>query len=150
MELHNGWLRATVYKWGLVIIVATVLQTSSQWSMAQGFDYYAPRTKGEDITRLKNVEGYHLGPAQEKMAKRLYLYAMQELGFILGYYPNHPQALSLFSKLCDIWRDPKCDADGAFQRAIKRNPDAAHTYLLHGVHLHRKRQLNEAVKAYRR
>ena len=139
-----------MYRWGLGIIVAAVLQTASAWSMAQGFDYYAPRTKGEDITRLKNVEGYHLGPAQEKMAKRLYLYAMQELGFILGYYPNHPQALSLLSKLCDLWRDPKCDADGAFQRAVKRNPDAAHTYLLHGVHLHRKRQLNEAVKAYRR
>jgi tetratricopeptide (TPR) repeat protein len=119
---------------------------------AGGFDYYAPRTDNADITRLKNVEGYHLAPGQSKMARREYYYAQQEFEFILHYYPNHPKGLSLLSDLCEKYGDKRCDAaaEAWFDKAIKLNPEVGQTYLLYGIHLHRKRQLEQAVKAYRR
>jgi tetratricopeptide (TPR) repeat protein len=153
METQKSYSRGAAFGWCLSIALVAILQIASEPALSQGgggFDYYAPRVKGEDITRLKNVEDYHLGPGQQKVAKQQYLYAMQEFAFILGYYPNHPKALSLLSNLCQKWQDRKCDAEGAFERAIKRNPNAAPTYLLYGVHLHRKRKMEEAVKAYRR
>lgn len=113
-------------------------------------DYYAPRTNNEQVTLLKNVEDYHLGPGQEKMAKRFYPSAQQEFEFILRYFPNHPKALSLLSDLCWQWPVRTCNADAWFEKAIKRNPDVSHTYLVYGIHLHRKKQLKEAVQAYRR
>ena len=113
-------------------------------------DYYAPRTNNEQITLLKNVESYHLGPGQAKMAKRAYPSALQEFEFILRYFPNHPQALSLLSELCRQWPERPCDADEWFEKAINRNPNVSHTYLVYGIHLHRKKQLKEAVDAYRR
>ena len=115
-----------------------------------GFDYYAPRTASADITRLKNVEEYHIGPSQQKMAKRQWAYAHQDLEFILRYYPNHPQALSLLSALCQKWPDRKCNADEWYEKAVSLNANAAPTFLLHGMHLHRKQKYPEAVKAYTR
>jgi tetratricopeptide (TPR) repeat protein len=117
-----------------------------------GYDYYAPRTDSAEVTRLNNVEGYHLAPGQTKMARREYYYAQQEFEFILHYYPNHPKGLALLSELCQKYGDKRCDAaaDARFDQAIKLNPQIGQTYLLYGIHLHRKRQLDEAVKAYRR
>jgi tetratricopeptide (TPR) repeat protein len=119
---------------------------------AGGHDYYAPRTDSAEVTRLKNVEGYHLVPGQTKTARREYYYAQQEFEFILHYYPNHPKALALLSELCQKSGDKRCDAaaDAWFDKAIKLNPEIGQTYLLYGMHLHRRRQLEEAVKAYRR
>ena len=135
-----------------LLVSALVGVSSLAYAQEQvnGFDYYAPRTTNADITRLKNVEQYHIGPGQEKMAKRQWNYAQQDFEFILRYYPNHPQALSLMSALCQKWGDRRCNADDWFEKATKLNPNAAPTFLLHGMHLHRKQQLPDAVKAYQR
>jgi tetratricopeptide (TPR) repeat protein len=133
---------------------AVVLLFLSITAFAQGggYDYYAPRTDNADIIRLKNVEGYHVAPGRAQVAARNYYYAQQEFEFILNYYPNHPQGLSLLSDLCEKYTDPRCSAaaEARFQAAIKRNPEIGQTYLLYGIHLHRKRQLEQAVKAYQR
>jgi tetratricopeptide (TPR) repeat protein len=147
VALAGGSLRFGCTRWYVLVLS---LPLSSLTALAQGYDYYAPRKENADITRLKNVEDYHLGPGQARVAKREYVYAQQEFEFILRYYPNHPVALNLLSDLCEKARVPSCNADPWFEKAIKLNPEAAPTFLMHGLHLHRKRQLEEAVKAYRR
>lgn len=130
-----------------------ILLLGSMATLAQqhGLDYYAPRTGNNEITLFNNVEGHHLGPGRAEMLKKnRYHAALEHFEFILRYYPNHPQTLSLLSELCMKWKSPTCDAEGWFQKAIERNPDAAPTYVVYAIHLHRKKRLNEAVTAYRR
>ena len=137
---------------GASLIMMAILQLGSLPVLAQkvDLDYYAPRTTSEQVIQLKNVEEYHIGPGQAKTAQRFYPSAQQEFEFILRYYPNHPKALSLLSDLCQRWPVRTCNADAWFEKAIKRNPNVSQTYHLYGIHLHRKKQLKEAVQAYRR
>jgi tetratricopeptide (TPR) repeat protein len=140
------WATAAASTVGLLFVSGTA------FAQGGGYDYYAPRTDNADITRLTNVEGYHVAPGQAQAARGNYYYAQQEFEFILNYYPNHPKALGLLSDLCAKYTDPRCStaAEARFQAAISRNPEIGQTYLLYGIHLHRKRQLEQAVKAYRR
>ena len=100
---------------------------------------------------LKSVN-LHLPAGQDNLAKGQYEGAVANAEFVLRYFPNHPQGLSLLSATCLRWNTPKCDAtaDAWFQKAIARNPDAVPTYMLYAFHLQRKGHLKEAVDAYRR
>ena len=146
------------YRLGASLLIVAILQSGSLPALAQtrdyalpgGQDYYAPRTTQDEITTLHNVQLYHLGPGKEAVAKGRWDVALKEFEFILRYYPNHPVVLSLVSDLCLKWVAPACDAKGWFQKAIERNPNAAPTYILHGVYLHRSKRINEAVREYRR
>lgn len=149
--------RAPGYRLGAALILTVILQLGSVLALAQksgleegGLDYYAPRTGRNEIDLFNNVQGHHLNPGREKLAKGQYYYALQDVEFILRYYPNHPQALNLLSELCLKWKSPACHADQWFQKALERNPDAAPTYVVYGIYLQRKKQLDEAVKAYQR
>jgi tetratricopeptide (TPR) repeat protein len=80
-----------------------------------------------------------------------YGYALQDFEFILRYFPNHPRALALISELCDVkWQDLRCDSKTWFKKAIEVNPRASQTFLINGVHLHRLKQLPQAVESYKR
>ena len=113
-------------------------------------DYYAPRTAKNEIQLYNNVMGHHFNQGQKELADRRYHAALAHYEFILRYYPNQPQVLGLLSELCMKWKSPKCDADGWFQRAIERNPNAAPTYLANGIHLHKNERIKEAAEAYLR
>lgn len=142
------------YRLGVVLLLTAILLLISLTAYAQptGNDYYAPRTGQNDIQLFKNVESYHLGPGRQKTVDGQYASALQEYEFILRYYTNHPQALTGLSELCQKWKSPVCDgvAEGWFQRAIERNPDASLSHVVQALHYHRKNRLDEAVKSYRR
>lgn len=147
--------RVPGYRWGAALILMGILQLGSLPTLAQyptNVDYYAPRTTGAEKEHLSVVTSYHLAPGQRDLANGRYHSAVGHAEFILNHFTNHPQALSLLSEACLKWKDPKCDAtaEGRFQKAIARNPDAAPTYVVYAIHLHRKEHLKEAVEAYRR
>src|SRR5687767_7793796 len=60
------------------------LGQTRDYALPGGQDYYSPRVTQDEIRTLANVELYHLGPGQEKMAKGRYLQALQDFEFILG------------------------------------------------------------------
>jgi tetratricopeptide (TPR) repeat protein len=139
------------YRLVSALILMAVLQLTGRSAFAWA-DYYAPRTENGEISTFNNVTNYHLGPGREELAKTRFEAALQHAEFVLRYFPNHPQALSLLSEICLRSAIPKCTAtaEGWFKNAIAINPDAAPTYVLQALFLHRKQRLNEAVDAYRR
>jgi tetratricopeptide (TPR) repeat protein len=127
------------------------LAQSRDYALPHGQDYYAPRTTRDEITTLTNVQLYHLGPGREAMKAARYPQALEQFEFILNYYPNHPVVLRLVSDMCMKARSRYCKiAEDWFEKGLARNPNAGTTHLLHGFHLHRTRQVKEAVKAYQR
>jgi tetratricopeptide (TPR) repeat protein len=114
------------------------------------FDYYAPR-KGSAEELFQNVQNYHLEPGREDMLKGAFQYALANFEFILRYYPNHPRALDLLSQTCNAWKNnPRCDADGWFERAIAVNPNAAPTYIVLGLHFHRSGKFADEIRSYKK
>jgi tetratricopeptide (TPR) repeat protein len=143
----------------LPLILMAILQLGSLPALAQsrdyalpgGQDYYEARTTKDQIATLANVERYHLGIGIEQMKKARYPQALGDFEFILRYYPNHPQVLRLLSDMCLKARGNFCKvAEDWFEKALARNPEAGTTHLLYGFHMHRTRQVKEAVKAYQR
>jgi len=138
----------------IVVILAVIIHMLGLTAFAQQSDqdYYAPRTSQTDIELFKNVQSYHLGPGREEMANGRYGAALAHFEFILRYYPNHPQTLVALSELCQKWNSPVCEGTAVrwFQRAIERNPEAATSYVVHAMHLHRNKKFDDAVKSYKR
>ncbi len=110
----------------------------------QNNDYYAP---DRDRSLLWNVEQYHMGLAEEKMADRRWPQAMQDIDFILRYYPNHPRALLLMVKACEAWRSATCEIDRYFERAVAVNPNVSTTYVVQGITLLRQGRSDPAIAA---
>jgi tetratricopeptide (TPR) repeat protein len=122
-------------------------------SMAQegNRDYYRANEKRDDAQALRTAEQYHMEPGIVRMNSRDYPGAYGDFAFILQFFPNHPRALAMISELCDLkWKSPRCEVDEWFQKAIARNPKAAPTYLVLGLHLHRLKRLPEAVESYQK
>ena len=120
-------------------------------SMAQegNRDYYRANETRSDAEALRTAERYHMEPGIARMNNRDYVAAYGDFVFILQFFPNHPRALAMISELCDLkWKSPRCEVDEWFQMAIDRNPKAAQTYLVLGLHLHRLNRLPQAVEAY--
>jgi tetratricopeptide (TPR) repeat protein len=85
------------------------------------------------------------------MKAKRYDRAFSDLEFILRYFPNHPQALAMMADICDVqWKDPRCDTNGWFQKAIERNPGAAQTWLVYGIHLQYINQPSAAIDSYKK
>jgi tetratricopeptide (TPR) repeat protein len=97
---------------------------------------------------LNNLNRYHVLPAEQKISKHYYVYARADIDFILRYYPNHPQALLLLVQLCN---EPgqRCDLDMIFETAVAINPNAAGTYVMQGLYLHRVKRYADAIKVYK-
>ena len=139
---------------GAAWILVAILQALSPAATAQqaNNDYYAPRPTQAERQLFNNVQGHHLAPGRAAMEKGEFPPALEHFEFILGYYPNHPQALFALSELCLKWKHPTCDlkAEQWLQKAIERNPEAAQSYVVQAMHLHRKNKLDAAVKVYKR
>jgi len=107
-------------------------------------DYY----KSEGTELLRNVERYHVGLAIDKLRTRQFESAAADIGFILNYFPNHPQGLALQMQLCEQQKSSGCAPERmteVFERAIAVNPDVAATYVAQGIYLYRVKQLPAAI-----
>jgi tetratricopeptide (TPR) repeat protein len=117
-------------------------------------DYYS--SDPEDRALLKTVHLNHLQPGISKMQKgegggaKNITGALADFEFILRYFPNDPEALNLASELCTRYKAQKCPTDLWFQNAIARNPDAAMTYVVFGIHLQRVGRPDLAVASLRK
>lgn len=126
------------------------LDTSLAIAQPANNDYY----KGAGTELLRNVDKYHLGLAIEKLRTRQYESAAGDIGFMLAYFPNHPQALALLMQLCDQQpKSSRCAPDrmaDVFERAIAVNPDAAATYVAQGIYLYQMKKLPAAITSLER
>jgi tetratricopeptide (TPR) repeat protein len=115
-------------------------------------DYYSSRGCGF----LQSVEQYHLGPGEKHLKANRFTQAYNDFRFILNQFPNHPQALLLVAKTCELWpardteRGNRCNMAELFDRAIEKNPKASGTYVARGTWEHRAKQLDKAVANYQR
>src|SRR5689334_729451 len=82
-----------------LMAVAGLFVASAAGAQALNNDYY----KGAGTELLRNVERYHLSPAREKLKARQFESGFGEVGFMLNYFPNHPQALMLLLDYCEQW-----------------------------------------------
>lgn len=128
----------------------SVMAQTRDYAVSTGQDYYAPRTDKALLEALHNVELYHLGPGRTEVARKRYHAALAEFEFILRYFPNHPQALSLLSDICPKAQEYCKAAEDWLKKGIDRNPQIATTHLLYAIHLHRTKRPKEAVASYRR
>ena len=113
-------------------------------------DYFDPQNRG----MLNTVEKYHLTSSTfwKHFNAREYVYAAQELEFVLRYFPNHPNALMLFGSLAQI-RNTQSLAIAYYKKALKFYPHYAITHAQFGSYLLDLGQidpgiakLNEAIK----
>lgn len=136
---------------GAVVVIAAVLTALSPgaWAQQGNRDYYEPDATPTDRQLRSNVESLHLQPGIADMRISKWYGAKANFEFILNYYPNHPVALDLISVLCDVrWVDVRCDSGIWFQKAIERNPTIAQTYVLYGIHLQRRKRLDQAIEVF--
>lgn len=107
-------------------------------------DYY----KGAGTELLRNVEGYHLDLARDKLRARQYESGYGDVMFMLRYYPNHPQALMLLIDYCEVWKGAQCDVPQALDNAIAINPRASTTFVVQGIYLFRAKKLPASIAAF--
>jgi tetratricopeptide (TPR) repeat protein len=135
----------------LAAVASSLLLATSSMAQQGNRDYYRANETRDDAQTLRTAEQYHMEPGIVRMNSRDYPGAYGDFAFILGFFPNHPRALAMISELCDLkWKSPRCEVDEWFQKAIDRNPKAAQTYLVLGLHLHRLNRLQEAVGSYQK
>jgi predicted Zn-dependent protease len=151
----NSPVRRTHTRMGMYVRRAAVcglmIVASAASAQQMHRDYYHAQDTHDDSQTLRNTEQFHVQPAIDRMKGHNYPGALQDLEFILDVFPNHPTALAMLSDLCDVqWKSPQCDADPRFLAAIARNPTAAPTFLIYGLHLQRRNQLPAAVEAYKK
>jgi tetratricopeptide (TPR) repeat protein len=128
---------------GALLGIAPSLATSAV-DVNRANDYYA--NKGS--AAVANVEYNHLGPCEKRLAERNYLKTLDECGFILKIFPNHPTALLLTTDACSQWKSPKCMLNDMFERAVAINPKAAQTFVVQGIYLHRTKQYEQAIQSF--
>lgn len=131
-------------------LLVSLAMTGDSYGQDGARDYYTPRITVVDKQFLENVEKYHLVPVLQGRGKNALVNSKGDLEFVLNYYPNHPQALDLYSQLCTAKAPPQqCGADSRFQAALAINSNAAPTYVVYGIHLQRQGKTSDAVDQYR-
>ncbi|MEW5977989.1 MAG: tetratricopeptide repeat protein [Acidobacteriota bacterium] len=108
-------------------------------------DYFAP---DRDNSALATVERYHLAPGTDfwKMFRaREYHYAIQDMYFVLRYFPNHPKALTLLGSLARLMKQPSLPISH-FQKAITLFPQHAITHAQFGNYLAAIDQVDPAIE----
>lgn len=141
--MHRGSWSARVARL-TAFAVAAMAVAAPAFAQPQNNDYYDPHRDG---TLLYNVEAYHIGVAEDKINDGRWAPAMQDIDFILRYYPNHPRGLMLLVKTCEAWRSGACDLERYFERAVAVNPNASTTYVVQGIALLRQGRTDPAIAA---
>lgn len=111
-------------------------------------DYYNPREKPQ----IQLVEKFHFTPKVEALLAGESSPIPDDLHYTLRHIPNHPRALDAMSRWQVANRRPATaaywEAECYFERAIEFRPEDATLYLLYGIHLHRKKELDAALVQY--
>lgn len=98
-------------------------------------NYFAVKNR-QDKVLLSNVERHHL--TREKFWKWYnagkYHYALEELKFVLRYFPNHPKALQLLGGIAVLTKDPTMPIP-YYRKALRLYPQHALTYAQFGNYL---------------
>jgi tetratricopeptide (TPR) repeat protein len=113
------------------------------------YDYYNPSSHPPYL--LNSVRINHLLRAEttlrSKDPSRLHS-AFADLGYVLNYFPNHPQALSL---MVQVGLEAKYEdkVEKYLDDAIKTFPNTASTWAIQGTYKARIGHLVEAIESYR-
>jgi len=109
------------------------------------FDYFQPSPRGQKL--LDNVEKGHLVPGIRQLRQGDLRHAHNSLDFVLRWYPNHPRALNLYSKLA-MKRQRPDSALPYFDHAVQFGPDDISTRILYGIHRYRMGDYRKAVERF--
>lgn len=143
--------KACGHLWTVCIIAACLCICRIEGAEArQGNDYFGPKDK-EAQTELANVEKHHL--SQDTFYKRFgnkeYNYAMEDLKFVLRYFPNHPKALSLMEMVGKMMKNQLLPMP-YYKSALDLYPQHAITHLQFGMYLLEIHQVNSAIDSLKR
>lgn len=131
------------------------------------WDYADPSnnipTGADPMGHVKRVENVHFTPAMQLLdLKRFSIERLTgEFHYTLRALPNHPGALMAISRLERMAGGklpqrgitpftPKITADCFFDRAIRFRPRDKMVRMVHGMHLHQRGKLQEALAEYER
>jgi len=143
------------------LLLAVTLLTASMGVGAQSGAQYGPYdyTNPEHVrTKLGIVENYHFNADVENLRAGMTGTVAQDLAYTIRTFPNHHRALYAMARL---WRlneqqgkpppgaNPSQTPDYWFRRAIEFAPHDGAAPLLYGVHLHKQKKFNEALKYYK-
>lgn len=129
------------------------------------WDYADPSSSmatGENpMGRIKRVENVHFQPGMEALDLKTFTIdrLAKEFNYTLRILPNNPRALLAMSRLERMVGGklpqngatpitPKITADCFFDRAIRFRPNDKAVRMVHGIHLHQRGKLNEALAEY--
>lgn len=98
-----------------------------------GNDYFTTPRNSE---LLYNVEKYHLSDENffARYKSRRYYYALQDLEFVLNYFPNHPKALMFMGSVAQLTKDSSLGVI-YYEKAIRLYPQYALTHAQYGEYL---------------
>jgi predicted Zn-dependent protease len=110
-------------------------------------DYFSPT---RDNGLLQTIQRYHLSREKfflyykEGIATGEFSRAIDELKFILRYYPNHPRALVFLASIAQMKKDFNL-ADQHYRKALSLYPQHALTHAQYGHFLLEAGQLDSGV-----
>lgn len=95
-------------------------------------DYFHADTDSKVKYQLATVERYHMGKTVvDNIARGRYEYALQDIKFILRYFPNHPTGLQLLTSVAVLSKN-KAVPIMYFEKAIALYPNHPITYAQYG------------------
>lgn len=112
------------------------------------YRYHPTYARAEQL--LRTVEYHHQRLGVEKIRAGNYQSAFHEFVYVLGPFPNHPEALRGLDEVCRRVKAPGCDMESRFEKAIAVNPEAAGTYVIQGIHLSRSGKHSAGIESYKR
>ena len=152
VEILNGLRRDALLVFAMVLSCAT-----SARAQPLDNDYYTLRSSSPTASpeyirnALGAVEKHHLTPALEHVRNGLHCRSLEDLNFILNYFPNHPRALLLKDDACKKCPKPAvCRMEETFARAVAVNREAAGTYVVQGISLAHSGKHSAAIESYKR
>ena len=114
------------------------------------YDYYNPINRPPQL--LDSVRINHLERAEAvlrtKDPNRLEG-AAGDLRYVLDYFPNHPQALSMMVNVALEWKKPQL-IEKFLADAIDTFPNTASTWTIQGIYLARIGKTDRAIESYQR
>ena len=146
-----------------IAAITTLLAAPALVAPAIGDDFFNVQPRPQDYYKyryhstyalpeqlLRTVENAHQRFGAEKVRAGRYESAYHEFVYVLGPFPNHPEALLALDEVCRKLKSTKCNMDSRFEKAITVNPEAAGTYVIQGIYLSRAGKNPAAIESYKR
>jgi predicted Zn-dependent protease len=104
----------------------------SQSTTGNEHDYFEAGADEASARLLRQVEFFHLNKKFfENIANGIYKYPLQDIDFILEYFPNHPRGLQLLMSVAALSKNRALPIM-SFEKAIALYPNHAITYAQYG------------------